>query len=144
MRDPHSPAAISKELSPNDIGETGAHQAGMHIPKDNGILGFFPQLDANTKNPRAVLVAYDEDGRRWDFMFIYYNNIFFGGTRNEYRLTCMTPFFRQHGLAAGDTITMQRSGGTARITISYKRRRPCADKHQARLKLGSRWKEIAI
>ena len=34
--------SISKILSANDIGATGGHQAGILIPKDPRILGFFP------------------------------------------------------------------------------------------------------
>ena len=33
--------AISKILSSNDIGLTGTHQAGIHVPKEENILSFF-------------------------------------------------------------------------------------------------------
>src|SRR5215469_7482404 len=46
---------IRKTLSANDVGSTGAHQAGILIPKDPKILAFFPTLDASTKNPRISL-----------------------------------------------------------------------------------------
>ena len=32
------PSAISKELSANDVGETGGHQAGILVPKERKIL----------------------------------------------------------------------------------------------------------
>ena len=92
---------ISKTLSPNDVGDTGAHQAGMHIPKQEEILSFFPALDTATKNPRCIMRFVDDAGSIWKFAFIYYNNKFFGGTRNEYRLTRMTPFINEHQLRAG-------------------------------------------
>jgi hypothetical protein len=100
--------AVEKELSGNDTGETGGHQAGMLIPKGGEILRFFPSLPSGMKNPRAVIDLVDETGRMWSFNFIYYNNKFFGGTRNEYRLTGMTEFVRAFNLKTGDTIVLER------------------------------------
>ena len=33
--------AVEKILSRNDTGETGGHQAGIHVPKKKEILSFF-------------------------------------------------------------------------------------------------------
>lgn len=101
--------AISKVLTMNDTGETGGHQAGICIPKKGDILTFFPDLGTEEKNPRVALYFTDESGKKWKFYFIYYNNKFFDekGTRNEYRLTGMTAFFREHGLKAGDTVFLR-------------------------------------
>ena len=100
--------AISKVLSANDTGETGGHQAGICIPKGSDALLFFPDLGNTTKNPRVALVFEDDWGQRWHFNFIYYNNKFHNsnGTRNEYRLTGLTRFFRENGLKAGDEIML--------------------------------------
>ncbi len=100
--------AISKVLSANDTGETGGHQAGICVPKGSDALLFFPDLGNATKNPRAAMVFEDDWGQRWPFNFIYYNNKFHNpnGTRNEYRLTGLTRFFRENGLRAGDEITL--------------------------------------
>lgn len=96
---------IRKKLSPNDLGETGAHMAGILIPKEQQVLDFFPSLDKSVKNPRAELVMHDRDAAtRWVFNFIYYNNRFFGGTRNEYRLTCMTQYLRESNAKVGDEV----------------------------------------
>lgn len=103
------PKSISKILSSNDTGETGGHQAGMLIPKGGEILEFFPLLDKEEKNPRTTLYFIDEAGTRWKFNFIYYNNRFFGGTRNEYRLTGMTEYLRQNNLKTGDSIVLSRN-----------------------------------
>ena len=92
---------ISKPLSRNDLGLTGAHQAGMVIPK--GFAHFFPKLNRNMKNPRRKIKIICGDNE-WILNFIYYNNKFFGGTRNEYRLTGMTRFFREMGLEENDRI----------------------------------------
>jgi len=102
------PKSISKVLSSNDTGETGGHQAGMLIPKGGEILEFFPALDSDVKNPRTYLYFIDEANQRWKFNFIYYNNKYFGGTRNEYRLTGMTAYIRQNNLKTGDTIILSR------------------------------------
>lgn len=105
------PVAITKVLSANDTGETGGHQAGLLVPKSNSALGFFPDLGNSTKNPRVVLRFIDDAGKSWKLNFIYYNNKFFDakGTRNEYRLTGMTAFFREYGLKAGDSVTLIHS-----------------------------------
>jgi hypothetical protein len=135
------PQAITKELSRNDTGETGGHQAGMLIPRDTNILSFFPKLDPKEYNPRHQLTFRDSLGTKWEFSFIYYNNRFFGGTRNEYRLTCMTPFMRAHNLRAGDKLTLSRDEEN-RFQITYARRNePAAD---GRLKLGTSWRIVKI
>ena len=115
-----SRTAIEKTLSSNDTGETGSHQAGLCVPKEPEVLAFFPELDPTIKNPRAPLDVIDETGREWTFSFIYYNNRFYGGTRNEYRLTCMTPFFREFNLKAGDTILLRRESPRL-LRITYRR-----------------------
>lgn len=95
---------VEKTLSRNDTGETGSHQAGLLVPKAIASSGFFPGLDPTAENPRASVPCVDENCNRWVFEFIYYNNIFRGGTRDEYRLTCMTPFLRAAGVKAGDVL----------------------------------------
>ena len=144
MSQSNRPLAITKELSANDTGDTGGHQAGILIPKDQTVLSFFPPLDVGTRNPRCLLDFYDDDGVRWKFSFIHYNNIFFGGTRNEYRLTRMTPFIRKHSLRPGDQVTLRRDPSTARCYISSQRRGVQQSVPTDRLKLGSVWREIKI
>jgi hypothetical protein len=100
---------ITKKLSANDVGINGAHQAGILVPKDKNILSFFPALNAGTKNPRMNLVVRETtDGSRWEFNFIYYNNRLFGGTRNEYRLTCMTKYLRAIDAKVGDDLVFSK------------------------------------
>ncbi len=134
------PAAITKELSRNDTGETGGHQAGILIPKDELILAFFPPLNASVKNPRHHLRFTDPAGEKWEFAFIYYNNRYFGGTRNEYRLTRMTPFIRAANLKAGNILTLHRDGPV--YTMTYQR--GSHPDNSKRLKLGTTWRVVAI
>lgn len=145
------PAAITKVLSMNDTGETGGHQAGICVPKGGDVLRFFPDLGNEEKNPRASMYFEDGTGKTWKMNFIYYNNKFFDpkGTRNEYRLTGMTAFFRENSLKAGDTITLIHDpDGTDKI--EYKRNLSptvktieAADgKVKKRLVIGSDWKVI--
>jgi hypothetical protein len=129
--------AIEKILSANDTGENGTHQAGILIPKDNEILGFFPQLDAKIKNPRVPIDLIDDANREWTFSFIYYNNRKFGGTRNEYRLTGMTAFFREFNLKAGDKIILRREN-PRKVKITFSR----AGAKTGSLKLSTTWKVI--
>jgi hypothetical protein len=131
------PSAIEKTLSANDIGETGGHQAGILVPKQGGVLSFFPHLDAKIKNPRSVLDVIDDDQHEWTFSFIYYNNRFFGGTRNEYRLTGMTAFFRRFNLKTGDKVILRHDSPRV-IRITFKR----AQAQGKVLKLSTNWKVI--
>jgi len=136
------PNAIKKELSANDSGETGTHQAGILVPKEPSILAFFPPVDKATKNPRHSLSFRDEAGGKWTFEFIYYNNRFFGGTRNEYRLTCMTEFLRSNNLKAGDELVLRRDE-EARYFVSFRRKKEAVIK-DGKLRLGSTWKIVEI
>lgn len=133
--------SISKVLSANDTGETGGHQAGMLIPKTGEILHFFPRLGKETKNPRAKIRFIDSSNEEWDFMFIYYNNKFFNGTRNEFRLTGMTAFIRQYNLKAGDKIILSREIDGRRL---IKHERAKTDESINVLKLGSSWKVVKL
>ncbi|WP_088034867.1 EcoRII N-terminal effector-binding domain-containing protein [Evansella clarkii] len=133
--------SISKILSANDTGETGGHQAGILIPKTGEILPFFPQLGIETKNPRAKLRFIDSSEEEWDFMFIYYNNKFYNGTRNEYRLTGMTAFIREYNLKAGDKIILSRESDGRKL---IKHERSQTNDSESVLKLGSSWKVVKI
>jgi hypothetical protein len=137
------PEHISKVLSRNDTGETGAHQSGILIPKDQQILSFFPTLGTDTKNPRHILTIRDEFEDRWTFAFIYYNNRYFGGTRNEYRLTRMTPFIKSQNLKAGDTITLIRDRLES-FHITYSRLKEVDQNNDGILRLGTTWKVVKI
>lgn len=132
---------ISKTLSANDTGETGAHQAGILVPKEKKILDFFPTLNAAEKNPRVHLVFTDDNGKKWDFAFIYYNNKFFGGTRNEFRLTRMTPFIRAHNLCQKDELIFQKTSDGIR-SVTYKRGKDAGLDERGVLKLSGGWKVI--
>jgi Restriction endonuclease EcoRII, N-terminal len=135
--------SISKVLSANDTGETGGHQAGILVPKQVQILAFFPRLDRAERNPRHHLIFYDAHDERWEFAFIYYNNRFFGGTRNEFRLTRMTPFIYQSGLEAGDEIILER-GDDGRYLIKYRRAKDSGRGRDGVLRLGSSWRVVEL
>lgn len=132
---------IVKVLSANDTGETGAHQAGILVPKDPALLAFFPKLDASFYNPRAHLNFVDEAGTFWEFAFIYYNNALFDGTRNEYRLTRMTKYIRQAGLAVGDEVILSKDGNRYRVSNARKQQAQVA---AGVLHLGTGWRVIQL
>lgn len=132
---------ITKQLSANDTGETGGHQAGILVPKDPRILGYFPDLNPKERNPRVHLTFKDDEGRRWEFAFIYYNNRFFGGTRNEYRLTRMTRYIRENGLVEGDELVFTKDKNAVR-NVSFRRVRPSEVEEDGVLRLGGGWKVI--
>ncbi|WP_081054709.1 EcoRII N-terminal effector-binding domain-containing protein [Burkholderia vietnamiensis] len=103
-----------KTLSANDVGATGAHQAGILVPKsEQELLDFLPQLDSAIKNPDAWIECVDEAGGHHRFRFVYYNNRLHDaqGTRNEYRITYMTRYFKAAGASEGDTFEISGSDG---------------------------------
>ena len=134
--------AIQKTLSPNDLGETGGHQAGILVPKNPEILSYFPALTRTSKNPRQPLSFYEQDDvTKWDFVFIYYNNRFFGGTRNEYRLTWMTKYLRANNAKVGDQIELSINA-EGRRHVKLIRKAGSADDDV--LKLSGAWKVINL
>jgi hypothetical protein len=137
------PHSISKILSANDTGQTGGHQAGILVPKQQEILDFFPLLDRTEQNPRHHLIFRDADDTRWEFAFIYYNNRFFGGTRNEFRLTRMTPYIRQSALQSGDEITLERND-EGHYLVKYRRAKDSGRGKDGILRLGSDWRVVNI
>lgn len=134
--------AIEKMLSRNDTGETGGHQAGILIPKKPEILSFFPGLNNEEKNPRFLITFHDHMGEQWSFSFIYYNNKFFGGTRNEYRLTGMTRYMNAYNLKSGDTLTLSRDVNGF-YSVKYKKD-GVKKNGSGPLKLSNSWKVVKI
>lgn len=115
---------FEKNLTANDTGQTGAHQAGIHIPKSQSdLISFLPELDKSVKNPDAWITCCDEEGQNWSFRFVYYNNKFFdeGGTRDEYRITHMTKFFKSIGAIEGDLFQISGQPATGRYRILVKK-----------------------
>jgi hypothetical protein len=113
---------FKKVLTANDTGESGGHQAGIHIPKgDTGLLAFLPRLDSGVKNPDAWIQCVDQAGEIWKFRYIHYNNKLhdLNGTRNEYRITNMTKYFRSVGAREGDDflISSSTAGSTYNISL---------------------------
>ena len=138
-----STTSITKILSPSDIGITGSHQAGILVPKVPEILSFFPALSQRAKNPRHTLSFMDDDElTTWDFQYIYYNNKFFGGTRNEYRLTGMTKYLRAKTAEAGDEVAFSRDthGG---LRISHRRIKSSVRESDV-ITLSGGWKVISV
>jgi len=140
---------FSKKLSANDVGSTGGHQGGILVPRTEGeLLSFLPPLDPTIKNPDAWIECEDETGTVRKFRFVYYNNKLhdLGGTRNEYRITYMTKYFREVGAREGEELEISKSG-TSR---SYKIRvvRATAPLHNqeesdgVRIKITSGWRRI--
>ncbi len=106
-------SGICKTLSANDLGLTGGHQSGILIPKR--LLQettIFPALGTEEKNPRVQLeFRIVASGEILRLNFIYYNSKFFGGSRNEFRLTGLTPYLRRIGASLGDTVKMSEHRG---------------------------------
>ncbi|MDD3862002.1 MAG: EcoRII N-terminal effector-binding domain-containing protein [Candidatus Gracilibacteria bacterium] len=140
------PAKIVKILSKNDTGENGNHQSGILVPKKLEILSFFPSLNKVEYNPRVRLCFMDEANKKWFFNFIYYNNKLFGGTRDEYRLTGLTPFFRENILSAGDKLILEKKKlGDFLIAYSRKEETVSIDRVASSvLRLGNAWATISL
>lgn len=70
---------------------------------------------------RCPIDFRDPAGEEWTFNYIYYNNAHYGGTRDEYRLTCMTTFLRRHALKSGDSVIFKRNSERS-YEVNYRRR----------------------
>lgn len=111
---------FSKVLTANDTGQSGSHQAGIHVPRSQeDLIDFLPALDPATKNPDVWLECVDETGQPWRFRYIYYNNSLHDpqGTRDEYRITHMTAFMRATEAQPGDALTITGEPGTGRLHL---------------------------
>ncbi|WP_310621268.1 EcoRII N-terminal effector-binding domain-containing protein [Flexibacterium corallicola] len=140
--------AFRKILSANDVGLTGGHQAGVLIPKGNtDLLGFLPPLDGGIKNPDAWINCVDDDGVMHRFRFVYYNNKLHDerGTRNEYRVTYMTAWFRNQNAKPGDAFEISRNRGNSdyhiRIIRAETEATPCPEGGAIRLRLKG-WQRV--
>ncbi len=115
----------NKILTDNDTGETKSHQAGMHIPKgEKGFLSFLPKLDSQLKNPDCWLCCKDEENNKWMFRFVYYNNKLHNdkGTRDEFRITRMTKYFRSRNAKSNDIFSITKIQGNDFFRISVETR----------------------
>ena len=80
---------IIKRLSGNDTGLTGGHQVRMYVPS-SFVKAVMPEVCTTEKqNPDKLFDCYiaSDDCLQAGVRAIYYNNKFFGGTRNEFRIT---------------------------------------------------------
>jgi hypothetical protein len=78
-----------KRLSANDTGATGGHQVGLYISSDIAEK-LLPSINnTQEQNPSVYLTAHvsSHEYPEIEARAIYYNNRFFGGTRNERRIT---------------------------------------------------------
>lgn len=78
-----------KRLSANDTGLTGGHQVGIYTPS-SVMENLFPSIShSNTQNPDCYLRARvtSHSLPEQTLRAIYYNNRYFGGSRNEKRIT---------------------------------------------------------
>lgn len=137
--------SISKTLSSNDLGLTGSHQAGITVPKSGPMLAFFPHLSPEIFNPRILLDGFDELLES-DFAlnYIYYNGKIHGtGTRNEYRITGLTKFFRSHDARIGDEIRFSKLYGhrlgVSVISKHIQETKDAATDSPVRIKLSGNW-----
>ncbi|KQP57184.1 EcoRII N-terminal effector-binding domain-containing protein [Agreia sp. Leaf283] len=106
-----SGSSVQKKLSANDVGDTGGHQDGILIPKHVDILNLLPKLPTGETNPRLTVRFEDlDDGEAWSFQYIYYNGKTLGhSTRDEYRLTGFSGFYRKHNAVQGGYVELSRS-----------------------------------
>lgn len=133
-----------KQLSANDVGATGGHQGGILVPKGEvELLAFLPPLDAAIKNPDSWISCIDENGMQRKFRFVYYNNRLhdIGGTRNEYRITYMTSYFREMVAIQGDFFEIWRADGATNYSIRVRHQKTFLldDDEPVRIKIKAGW-----
>jgi hypothetical protein len=138
-----------KILSANDVGATGAHMAGIAIPKGNhGLIGFLPKLDPSKLNPSEEIDCETDSGEVLRLRYVYYNNKMHvpKGTRNEYRITHLTAFLRNCGAKEGDSFEISRASpkGLYRIRVIPKGQasQQVVDDGPVRIRLSGAWRRI--
>ena len=77
-----SELSFSKFIKSNDVGATGAHQSGFHIPKNSWSVFFETEGRKGSNKDKFITIKWQDDFETHS-RFIYYGV----GTRNEYRLT---------------------------------------------------------
>ncbi|NHN66346.1 restriction endonuclease [Pseudomonas fluorescens] len=140
---------FSKILTANDVGSTGGHQGGILVPRADGdLLTFLPPLDPTVKNPDAWIECEDETGTVRKFRFVYYNNKLHdkGGTRNEYRITYMTKYFREVGAREGEQLEISKSETSSIYNIRVVRTvvlpKNQEESDGVRIKIKSGWRRV--
>jgi Restriction endonuclease EcoRII, N-terminal len=104
---------VIKRLSANDVGITGSHQAGLHIPKNSPLIRLMPRIMLKEVNPRLDLpLLAPSVNRSFIAQFIYYNNSLRGGTRDEFRLTCVRELLKDIGASVGDQLVFDFEDGS--------------------------------
>lgn len=143
--------SYAKPLSRNDLGLTGSHQAGICVPRTNlGLINFFPELNVNEVNPDTWIECIDPNGKIWEMRYIYYNGKRHGvSTRDEYRITYMTKFFRTWGATEHSSVVFTSTDNpkTFRIAIEGSSmagpvRADLSDSESPRTVILSKWRRI--
>lgn len=138
---------IYKVLSKNDTGETKSHQSGITIPKKVAQSGIFPDLGIEELNPRIEVTFFDEEGTKWNFQYIYYNDVFFGKPKhqahNEFRMTCVKDYIRENHIKSGDSIWFAIDDNGIRH-IGFEKAETEEKEPRTFIKLTGGWKYIKI
>jgi hypothetical protein len=124
--------SYQKLLSANDAGETGSHQAGICVPKeDEKLLSFFPRLNPENFNPDVWLECRDKSGEQWKMRYVYYNGKLHGrNSRNEYRITHTTKFLRKWNGRSGDYMVFSSTNKPGNYEIELKAKEPLCITHE--------------
>lgn len=140
---------FSKILSANDVGATGGHQGGVLIPKSEAdLISILPSLDPAVKNPDGWIECMDECRTVRRFRFVYYNNKLHdaNGTRNEYRITHMTSYFKEMLAREGDSFEISKNASDDHYKIQVVRQKDIAVGQEApqeiRIKIKSAWRRV--
>jgi hypothetical protein len=134
---------FQKILTANDTGYSKSHQAGIHVPKgQRDLIAFLPALDLAELNPSAWLKAIDDEGTEWQLRYVYYNNKLHkpSGTRDEYRITHLTKYFRASDACPGDLLIIfgKPRMGQIRIRIG----KPTLGRVEPRVVRLSGWRRV--
>lgn len=117
MSDPEW-VVVAKRLSANDTGATKSHQVGMYLTKPVG-FAVAPDLGITVLNPKRTMVfTLESHDQRAKPDLTYYNNRFFGGTRDEFRITRFggRGFALQDPESTGALLVLAVRPGTAQMT----------------------------
>ena len=80
----------AKRLSANDTGATDSHQVGIYLPEAvvHGAMPSIRRFDTQNPDLNVSCNIRSHGPAKNEVRAVYYNNKYFGGTRDEARLTC--------------------------------------------------------
>ena len=104
---PHEPRVTAAEIRGRALQARVSHEQLVPGPMQGIMLvpeplaAVLPPLEESYSNPERSVMAVDEEGMRWSWLYVHYNR-----SGEGRRLIGLTPFLEKHGARPGDLLRM--------------------------------------